>query len=176
MRAFQLSCRARFTSVASRALVKLTVRDSLQRFHNLNLAFILLSPLVLFLGSNNQILGWGPILVSLQVPELTMEEFLQECLSLGSYLTLYVYLLQCLNSEQTLRNEMKVLLLISKWSEQVYPRWVGPRAAVSYSLALDNWEVGGSKCSFQCTEPSETNKRGREVQGRFFNKDFYCTC
>lgn len=53
-----------------------------------------------------------------------MEEFLQECLSLGSYLTLYVYLLQCLNSEQTLRNEMKVLLTLSKWLEQVYPRCV----------------------------------------------------
>ncbi|NXY88789.1 EPG5 protein, partial [Alcedo cyanopectus] len=66
-------------------------------------------------------LGWGPILASLQVPELTMEEFLQECLSLGSYLTLYVYLLQCLNTNQTLTNEMKTLLTISKWLEQVYP-------------------------------------------------------
>lgn len=92
------------------------------------------------LGSLNQNLGWGPILVSLQVPELTIEEFLQECLSLGSYLTLYVYLLQCLNSEQTLRNEMKVLLLLSKWLEQVYPRCVGPLAAVSDPLGLERVE------------------------------------
>ncbi|NXG70655.1 EPG5 protein, partial [Baryphthengus martii] len=70
---------------------------------------------------HHQELGWGPILASLQVPELTMEEFLQECLSLGSYLTLYVYLLQCLNTDQTLTNEMKILLTISKWLEQVYP-------------------------------------------------------
>ncbi|KAM9262786.1 ectopic P granules protein 5 homolog isoform 3-T3 [Morus bassanus] len=70
---------------------------------------------------HHQDLGWGPILASLQVPELTMEEFLQECLSLGSYLTLYVYLLQCLNTDQTLSNEMKILLTISKWLEQVYP-------------------------------------------------------
>ncbi|XP_005232012.2 ectopic P granules protein 5 homolog [Falco peregrinus] len=70
---------------------------------------------------HQQVLGWGPILASLQVPELTMEEFLQDCLSLGSYLTLYVYLLQCLNTDQTLTNEMKVLLTISKWLEQVYP-------------------------------------------------------
>ncbi|XP_030325636.1 ectopic P granules protein 5 homolog isoform X5 [Strigops habroptila] len=70
---------------------------------------------------HHQDLGWGPILASLQVPELTMEEFLQECLSLGSYLTLYVYLLQCLNTDQTLTNEMKILLTISKWLEQVYP-------------------------------------------------------
>ncbi|KAM6219553.1 ectopic P granules protein 5 homolog [Rhynchocyon petersi] len=69
--------------------------------------------------SLNQNLGWGAILVSLQVPELTVEEFLQECMSRGSYLTLYVYLLQRLNSEQTLRNEMKMLLMLSKWVEQV---------------------------------------------------------
>ncbi|KAM9224723.1 ectopic P granules protein 5 homolog [Dugong dugon] len=78
--------------------------------------------------SLSQNVGWGPILVSLQVPELTVEEFLQECLSLGSYLTLYVYLLQCLNSEQTLRNDMKVLLILSKWLEQVYPSSVQEEA------------------------------------------------
>ncbi|NXU49867.1 EPG5 protein, partial [Turnix velox] len=72
--------------------------------------------------SHHEDLGWGPVLASLQVPELTLEEFLQECLSLGSYLTLYVYLLQCLNSDQTFSNEMKILLCISRWLEQVYPK------------------------------------------------------
>ncbi|XP_076768507.1 ectopic P granules protein 5 homolog isoform X1 [Arvicanthis niloticus] len=72
-------------------------------------------------SSLDQNLGWGPILVSLQVPELTMQEFLEECLALGSCLTLYVYLLQCLNSEQTVKNEMKMLLILSKWLEQVSP-------------------------------------------------------
>nr|XP_020841414.1 ectopic P granules protein 5 homolog isoform X1 [Phascolarctos cinereus] len=78
--------------------------------------------------SLNYHLGWGPILVSLQVPELTIEDFIQECLSLGSYLTLYVYMLQCLNSEQTLRNEMKMLLMLGKWLEQVYPSSVRDEA------------------------------------------------
>uniref|UniRef100_A0A4X2M4S9 Ectopic P-granules 5 autophagy tethering factor n=1 Tax=Vombatus ursinus TaxID=29139 RepID=A0A4X2M4S9_VOMUR len=78
--------------------------------------------------SLNYHLGWGPILVSLQVPELTIEDFIQECLSLGSYLTLYVYMLQCLNSEQTLRNEMKMLLTLGKWLEQVYPSSVRDEA------------------------------------------------
>ncbi|GAB1301887.1 Ectopic P granules protein 5 homolog [Apodemus speciosus] len=73
------------------------------------------------MSSLDQNLGWGPILVSLQVPELTMQEFLEECLALGSCLTLYVYLLQCLNSEQTVKNEMKVLLILSRWLEQVDP-------------------------------------------------------
>ncbi|KYO28856.1 ectopic P granules protein 5 homolog isoform X1 [Alligator mississippiensis] len=76
----------------------------------------------------NQNLGWGPILASLQVPELTMEEFLQECLSLGSYLTLYVYMLQCLNTDQTLTNELKMLRTVSKWLEQVYPSSVKEEA------------------------------------------------
>ncbi|XP_015268640.1 PREDICTED: ectopic P granules protein 5 homolog, partial [Gekko japonicus] len=66
-------------------------------------------------------LGWGPIIAALQVPELTAEDFLQECLSLGSYLTLYIFTLQRLNAEQTLANEMRVLLTLSKWLEEVYP-------------------------------------------------------
>nr|XP_056705058.1 ectopic P granules protein 5 homolog [Euleptes europaea] len=69
----------------------------------------------------SQGLGWGPIVAALQVPELTAEDFLQECLSLGSYLTLYVFTLQQLNAEQTLANEMRVLLTLSKWLEEVYP-------------------------------------------------------
>ncbi|XP_074057750.1 ectopic P granules protein 5 homolog isoform X3 [Macrotis lagotis] len=78
--------------------------------------------------SLNYHLGWGPILVSLQVPELTIEDFIQECLSLGSYLTLYVYILQCLNSEQTLRNEMKMLLTLGKWLDQACPSSVRDEA------------------------------------------------
>uniref|UniRef100_A0A4W3HVB5 Ectopic P-granules autophagy protein 5 homolog (C. elegans) n=1 Tax=Callorhinchus milii TaxID=7868 RepID=A0A4W3HVB5_CALMI len=70
---------------------------------------------------HDQYFGWGPILVSLLVPELTAEEFLKECLDLGSYLTLYVYILQHLNMEQTLSNEMKMLVLINKWVEEVFP-------------------------------------------------------
>ncbi|XP_070795069.1 ectopic P granules protein 5 homolog [Pituophis catenifer annectens] len=69
----------------------------------------------------NQDLGWGPIVASLQVPELAAEDFLQESLSSGGYLTLYVYTLQQLNAERTLTNEMGVLLTLSKWLEQVYP-------------------------------------------------------
>ncbi|EDL09441.1 mCG125522, isoform CRA_c [Mus musculus] len=72
-------------------------------------------------SSLDQNLGWGPVLVSLQVPQLTARDFLEECLALGSCLTLYVYLLQCLNSEQTVKNDMKMLLVVSGWLEQVYP-------------------------------------------------------
>ncbi|XP_043934118.1 ectopic P granules protein 5 homolog [Protopterus annectens] len=72
-------------------------------------------------GSSDQYSGWGPILVSLQVPELTTEEFLQECILLGSYLTLYVYILQRLNIEQTSANEWKILSVLISWIQQVFP-------------------------------------------------------
>lgn len=70
----------------------------------------------------DQFSGWGPILVSLQVPELTVEDFIQESLALGSYLTLYVYILQKLNLEQTLLNEKKTLMLLNSWINQVFPK------------------------------------------------------
>lgn len=72
-------------------------------------------------GCADQYSGWGPILVSLQVPELTVEDFIQESLNLGSYLTLYVYILQRLNLEQTLLNEKKILVLLNTWISQVFP-------------------------------------------------------
>ncbi|XP_063051175.1 ectopic P granules protein 5 homolog isoform X2 [Engraulis encrasicolus] len=65
--------------------------------------------------------GWGPILVSLQVPELTVDDFVQESLSLGSFLTLYVYVLQKLNMEQTVLNEKRTLALLTSWLNQVFP-------------------------------------------------------
>ncbi|KAG7481387.1 hypothetical protein MATL_G00066210 [Megalops atlanticus] len=72
-------------------------------------------------GCVDQYSGWGPILVSLQVPELTVDDFIQESLGLGSFLTLYVYVLQRLNLEQTLANEKKILVLLNTWISQVFP-------------------------------------------------------
>ena len=60
------------------------------------------------------------------MPELTVEDFLQESLSLGSFLTLYVYVLQRLNLEQTVMNEKKTLALLNNWLNQVFPRYLCP--------------------------------------------------
>ncbi|XP_055017592.1 ectopic P granules protein 5 homolog isoform X2 [Boleophthalmus pectinirostris] len=65
--------------------------------------------------------GWGPVLASLQVPELTIDDFLSESQSGGSFLTLYAFILQRLNSEYTAANERKILALINTWSNQVFP-------------------------------------------------------
>ncbi|KAJ8285154.1 hypothetical protein GJAV_G00022880 [Gymnothorax javanicus] len=72
-------------------------------------------------GCVDQYSGWGPILVSLQVPDLTVQDFIRESLELGSFLTLYVYVLQRLNLEQTLTNEKKTLVLLNAWISQVFP-------------------------------------------------------
>lgn len=72
--------------------------------------------------------GWGPILVSLQVPELTTEDFIRESLALGSFLTLYVYTLQRLNLDQTVVNEKRMLALLNGWLNQVFPSGVADEA------------------------------------------------
>jgi len=70
--------------------------------------------------------GWGPVLVSLQVPELTMEDFLSESQSGGCFLTLYAFVLQRLNTEHTAANDRRTLALLNSWTNQVYPRSVLP--------------------------------------------------
>ncbi|KAG5280995.1 hypothetical protein AALO_G00066300 [Alosa alosa] len=74
-----------------------------------------------FADGADQYFGWGPILVSLQVPELTVDDFIQESLSLGSFLTLYVYVQQRLNLDQTVVNEKRTLALLTTWLNQVFP-------------------------------------------------------
>lgn len=61
-------------------------------------------------------------MASLQVPELTVDDFLSESQSGGSFLTLYAFILQRLNTEYTAANERRTLALINTWSNQVFPR------------------------------------------------------
>ncbi|CAG07847.1 unnamed protein product [Tetraodon nigroviridis] len=73
-------------------------------------------------------LGWGPVLASLQVPELTVEDFLSESQSGGSFLTLYAFILQRLNTEYTAANERRILALINTWTNQASPSGPGDEA------------------------------------------------
>ncbi|KAG7244002.1 hypothetical protein INR49_006163 [Caranx melampygus] len=72
--------------------------------------------------------GWGPVLASLQVPELTVDDFLSESQSGGSFLTLYAFILQRLNTEYTAANERRTLALINTWTNQVFPSGPGDEA------------------------------------------------
>lgn len=94
---------------------------------NIKLFFLIFVFFVFFFVSVEQeSLGWGPVLASLQVPELTAEDFLSESQSGGSFLTLYAFILQRLNTEYTAANERRILALINTWTNQVFPRFEPP--------------------------------------------------
>ena len=76
-----------------------------------------------FVPAEEESVGWGPVLASLQVPELTVDDFLSESQSGGSFLTLYAFILQRLNSEYTAANERRTLALVNTWTNQVFPRF-----------------------------------------------------
>lgn len=81
-----------------------------------------------FSHAEEESLGWGPVLASLQVPELTVDDFLSESQSGGSYLTLYAFILQRLNTEYTAANERRNLCLLNTWTNQVFPSGPGDEA------------------------------------------------
>ncbi|KAK0149453.1 Ectopic P granules protein 5 [Merluccius polli] len=81
-----------------------------------------------FNHAEEESVGWGPVLASLQVPELTMEDFLSESQSGGCFLTLYAFVLQRLNTEHTAANDRKTLALLNSWTNQVYPSGPGDEA------------------------------------------------
>ncbi|KAM3611891.1 uncharacterized protein V6R79_025473 [Siganus canaliculatus] len=81
-----------------------------------------------FSHADEESLSWGPVLASLQVPELTVDDFLSESQSGGSYLTLYAFILQRLNTEYTAANEKRTLCLLNTWTNQVFPSGPGDEA------------------------------------------------
>ncbi|XP_076006821.1 ectopic P granules protein 5 homolog isoform X2 [Genypterus blacodes] len=81
-----------------------------------------------FNHAEEECVGWGPVLASLQVPELTADDFLSESQSGGSFLTLYAFIQQRLNTEHTAANERRILALINTWTTQVFPSGPGDEA------------------------------------------------
>uniref|UniRef100_A0A3B5MG69 Ectopic P-granules autophagy protein 5 homolog (C. elegans) n=1 Tax=Xiphophorus couchianus TaxID=32473 RepID=A0A3B5MG69_9TELE len=101
--------------------------------------------------------GWGPVLASLQVPELTMDDFLSESQSGGSFLTLYAFILQRLNSEYTAANQRRILALISTWTTQVFPSGPGDEAK------LFLWWHKALNLSVEQLQPQAGNTEGSGV-------------
>ncbi|KAM4617086.1 ectopic P granules protein 5 homolog [Polymixia lowei] len=81
-----------------------------------------------FNHAEEEFVGWGPVLASLQVPELTVDDFLSESQSGGSFLTLYAFILQRLNTEHTAANDRRTLALLNTWTNQVFPSGPGDEA------------------------------------------------
>lgn len=100
-----------------------------------------------FNHAEEETVGWGPILASLQVPELTVDDFLSESQSGCSFLTLYAFILQRLNTEHTAANDRRTLGLLNTWTNQVFPSGAVDEAKLflwwhkSLSLSVEQLEL-----------------------------------
>lgn len=77
----------------------------------------------LFLGVGmDDACGWGWVLAAVQVPDLTREDFVNECVVHGSYLTLFAHVLQQLPLCQNPQNEFTLLRSLVSWTAAARPR------------------------------------------------------
>ncbi|XP_014790390.1 ectopic P granules protein 5 homolog [Octopus bimaculoides] len=60
--------------------------------------------------------NWDIILLNIQIPELNLAEFLEECLQQGAFLTLHAYLIQQLSSATDCSEEQAVIWKVLEWS------------------------------------------------------------
>ncbi|KAK2837339.1 hypothetical protein Q5P01_014551 [Channa striata] len=81
-----------------------------------------------FNHAEDESVGWSPVLASLQVPELTVEDFLSESQSGGSFLTLYAFILQRVVTKTTTADDRRTLALINTWTDEVFPSGPGDEA------------------------------------------------
>ena len=66
--------------------------------------------------------GWAALDTTLNVPEITHDDFLMESFKQGAYLTLFVYLSQRLTSCQTLEEESALYTKLMDWCVQCKPK------------------------------------------------------
>nr|XP_054752427.1 ectopic P granules protein 5 homolog [Lytechinus pictus] len=64
---------------------------------------------------NDRTHGWASIVSVLQIPQLSHDEFLLQCLEAGSYLTLYAYLAQKLPQCRSLEEETAINTRLLEW-------------------------------------------------------------
>ena len=64
---------------------------------------------------------WAPVLTSLRVPELSEDAFLRTAIATGSFLTLFVHLLQRMASSRSLEEERDLLVRLLTWSRHAQP-------------------------------------------------------
>ena len=110
-------------------------------FHCLSPSLTLSLPL-----AEEEPVSWGPILASLQVPELTVDDFLSESQSGCSFLTLYAIILQRLNMGHTVTNDRRTLGLLNTWTNQVSPRSAVPIPYLPYIARLWHENARESAC------------------------------
>uniref|UniRef100_UPI00358F4E9A ectopic P granules protein 5 homolog n=1 Tax=Myxine glutinosa TaxID=7769 RepID=UPI00358F4E9A len=75
-----------------------------------------------FIAHCQAIPTWEPVLATLRVPELTREDFLQECVSRPAPLTLYAYVLQWRKEQPGVKGDALVLHQLMQWMQQAFPK------------------------------------------------------
>uniref|UniRef100_S4RB52 Ectopic P-granules 5 autophagy tethering factor n=1 Tax=Petromyzon marinus TaxID=7757 RepID=S4RB52_PETMA len=84
--------------------------------------------------------AWAPVLSALHMPELTLKAFVDECMSLGAFLTLHAHLLQLQHrNETTLVYEMQLLLQVVGWIARAVPKTMSqePKLLLWWHKALE---------------------------------------
>ena len=66
--------------------------------------------------------GWQHVTTSLVLPETSLHEFLQICVSEFSVLVLHTHILQRLHSGRSAQQEMEVAVQVVQWCTQVKPK------------------------------------------------------
>uniref|UniRef100_A0A8C4NNN7 Ectopic P granules protein 5 homolog n=1 Tax=Eptatretus burgeri TaxID=7764 RepID=A0A8C4NNN7_EPTBU len=75
-----------------------------------------------FIAHCQTIPTWEPVLATLRVPELTQEDFLQECVSRPAPLTLYAHVLQRRKEQPGVKGDALVLHQLMHWMQQAFPK------------------------------------------------------
>ncbi|XP_078718187.1 ectopic P granules protein 5 homolog isoform X2 [Lampetra fluviatilis] len=83
--------------------------------------------------------AWAPVLSALHMPELTLKAFVDECMSLGAFLTLHAHLLQLQHRNETLVYEMQLLLQVVGWIARAVPKTMSqePKLLLWWHKALE---------------------------------------
>ena len=66
--------------------------------------------------------GWAWVLAAVHIPDLAREDFLNECVRQGSYLTLFAYVLQQLPLSRSPNNEFQLMKALISWTAKARPR------------------------------------------------------
>ncbi|GAB1606783.1 ectopic P granules protein 5 homolog, partial [Argonauta hians] len=94
-------------AAACRALANLT-----------NVVQVLEKCIDVYFTSDENSTDWATILSNVQIPELNLSEFIDECLQQGAFLTLYVYLLQQLSVAVDSKHQLEVVRKVLVWSSK----------------------------------------------------------
>lgn len=67
--------------------------------------------------------GWLRVVAAVCIPELNFQQFIRDAIHYGSFLSLYIYVLQHLPQSKSIDEELEVLNQLVEWSIAAQPRY-----------------------------------------------------